>query len=476
MPRCGDCQRLNLPCRWPSDHQSSRAGSRHAPSSVSAASETPEVLSPQTTSSDEGRSSVEELPVVSSRGSRSLGMRLSPNCSWNPHLQTSEDRSLFNHYVHIVARALSRSSDLDGNPFIATLLPIAATSDTVTNVILGLSGGHWRRVYPNIWNRALTRQGKALSQINRLLTLSDPRSTFEACTAVLLLCLTELFDGTSRVWKWHLKAASAILKSLPMDSLASKSEWNFCISLFHYLDAMSTISSCKPPLLHSDSTIEDFTALLASRTPPEPLPESKGSIDAIYGISPALFDFLGMVNLLADHRNRRVDELSEIGFRTAAAHLESQVDSWRSNQDHITDTPLTGPAKEVAAATTAFEWAIRLRLHQIVEGYDPSHEKVESSIQRILAAVLEIPYGSKVEGCLLFPLVIAGASSTDMERRMFVKERLMVLENTLGFRHIQYARPLLETVWEDEPYGEGSGRGPNWAYVRYSRFPGVVFV
>lgn len=160
MPRCGDCQRLNLPCRWPSDHQSSRAGSRHAPSSVSAASETPEVLSPQTTSSDEGRSSVEELPVVSSRGSRSLGMRLSPNCSWNPHLQTSEDRSLFNHYVHIVARALSRSSDLDGNPFIATLLPIAATSDTVTNVILGLSGGHWRRVYPNIWNRALTRQGK----------------------------------------------------------------------------------------------------------------------------------------------------------------------------------------------------------------------------------------------------------------------------------------------------------------------------
>jgi hypothetical protein len=80
--------------------------------------------------------------------------------SANPHLRTEEDRSLFNHYLHVVSRALSRSQDVDRNPFLVTLLPLAAVSDTVTSVILSLSGCHWKRVYPTIWGCALTRQGK----------------------------------------------------------------------------------------------------------------------------------------------------------------------------------------------------------------------------------------------------------------------------------------------------------------------------
>lgn len=80
--------------------------------------------------------------------------------SANPYLCTEEDRSLFNHYIHVVSRALSRSNDTDRNPFLVTLLPLAAASDAVTSVILSLSGCHWRRVYPSIWGCALKRQGK----------------------------------------------------------------------------------------------------------------------------------------------------------------------------------------------------------------------------------------------------------------------------------------------------------------------------
>ncbi|KAJ5622762.1 hypothetical protein N7490_011367 [Penicillium lividum] len=189
------------------------------------------------------------------------------------------------------------------------------------------------------------------------------------------------------------------------------------------------------------------------------------STTAIYGISPTLFDFLGMVNVLADHRSKRVDELSEIGFRAAAANVETKIDEWRMNHDEIPDQK-----PDTKFATIGMEWAIRLRLHQVVEGYDPLHSFVEKAIIKILDAVQEIPYASRVEGCLLFPLVIAGSSSVTIERRMIVKERLMVMENTLGFSHIQYARQLLETVWES------SASDLNWASVRYSKFPGVVFV
>jgi hypothetical protein len=198
------------------------------------------------------------------------------------------------------------------------------------------------------------------------------------------------------------------------------------------------------------------------------VPELKRSqsTDAIYGISPALFDYLGMVNLLANHRSKRVDELSEIGFRAAATHLENRINEWRADQDHVVEQD-----PDTERATIAFEWAIRLRLHQVVEGYDPQHDFVERAIVTILDAVQKIPYASRVEGCLLFPLVIAGSSSVTMERRMMVKERLMVMENTLGFSHIQYARQLLETVWNEAEGGE-----LNWASVRYSQFPGVVFI
>lgn len=249
-----------------------------------------------------------------------------------------------------------------------------------------------------------------------------------------------------------------------MKPLVSTAEWEFCSNLFRYLDAMSTISRCKPPLLHEGESLMDLTTNRCSI----PSTDADNSV-AIYGISPRLFDLLGMVNLLAKHRSGRIDELSEIGFRAAASYLEKQIDEWRVEHDLLAQ-PVDQPTEQT---TTAFEWAVRLRLHQIVDGYDPKHEVVQRAVTTILDASIEIPFGSRVEGCLLFPLVIAGASSTGIEQQMMVKERLMVMENTLGFAHIQYARQLLETVWAGD--GEET-EGPNWAWVRYNRFPGMVFI
>ncbi|KAJ6172892.1 hypothetical protein N7485_005704 [Penicillium canescens] len=456
-PRCSDCRRLNLPCEWPAMAMNVEVHSpdmNDTPSPISIATVSadsipiddsdggPPALSPITPSDDEEFIATLFPHSLPRKNSMNLPLSRSP-ISANPHLRTEEDRSLFNHYIHVVSRALSRSQDVDRNPFLVTLLPLATISDTVTSVILSLSGCHWKRVYPTIWGCALTRQGKALTQVNKLLGCSDRQSIFEACATVLLLCLTELFDGTSRVWKWHLKAASAILKSPAFQNLISSDEWTFCISLFHYLDSMSTISRCKAPLLQSNDSITDLTTSLRRSRVPEL--DRNGSSDAIYGISPALFDYLGMVNLLANHRSRRIDELSEIGFQAAATHLKARIDEWRADYNCGYSAELESDTDH---ATTAFEWAIRLRLHQIVEGYDALHEFVERCVVTILESVQKIPYASRVEGCLLFPLVIAGSSSISVERRMIVKERLMVMENTLGFSHIHHARQLLETVWK----------------------------
>ncbi|KAL3474257.1 fungal-specific transcription factor domain-containing protein [Aspergillus californicus] len=485
-PRCADCRRLNLPCHWWSRSLGSGSGSELEGQSqgvIPDPSSSADTVTPSSdqvaTPSSESGSAASDLAFRSDIETWSADMHVvavpvaSPGGS-NPYLHNDEDRSLFNHYLHIVARALSRSNDSDtaGNPFLTALVPMAAVSDTLTSVLLGLSGCHWRRVYPGIWKRALARQGRALSQVNKLLARRDGPYpyTLEACATVLLLCLTELCDGTSRVWKWHLKAARTLLASTTNAELTP--EGTFCLSLFHYLDSMSTISRCKPPLLHEGqgTSIADL-----SIPNPDPLPNSTSTTmeDAITGVVPALLNLLGMVNLLASQRSRRIDELSDLGFRTAAAQVQMRLDSWRAAYDASLATLEEQVNKDANSATTAFEWAIRLRLHQIVNGYDPYHDDVEAALERILQAVLSIPYGSPVEGSLLFPLVIAGASSTVMERRMVVKERLMVMENTLGFGHIGRARELLETVWAGS---QDEGGGWNWARVRYMKFPGVVFI
>lgn len=171
-PRCSDCRRLNLPCQWSSSTNTSEpidTSSSSSPDSHATASPGPDpiyvsdgdllALSSITPDDDEEFIATLFPHPLPKQNAALMPLERSP-ISTNPFLRGEEDRSLFNHYIHVVARALSRSHDPDRNPFLVTLLPLAAASDAVTSVILSLSGCHWRRVYPSIWGCALKRQGQ----------------------------------------------------------------------------------------------------------------------------------------------------------------------------------------------------------------------------------------------------------------------------------------------------------------------------
>lgn len=175
-PRCSDCRRLNFPCRWRSRSSVSELDAQ-SPSQSVPTSDTPTVPSHEGWSAPSDHSasaspseSTSEFTSESTTCHGTFGqieVAVTPVASPGaaiPYLENEEDRSLFNHYLHTVARALSRAANADsaGNPFLTTLVPMAAASDTLTSVLLGLSGCHWRRVYPGIWKRALARQGRGL--------------------------------------------------------------------------------------------------------------------------------------------------------------------------------------------------------------------------------------------------------------------------------------------------------------------------
>jgi transcriptional activator protein UGA3 len=386
-----------------------------------------------------------------------------------PQLTSPQDRALLNHYSTIVSPLLSRRSSTSTNPYINYLLPMAHQNETVLHCILALSGNHWRKMQPNMGNRGLIHQSQATTALARLLPHVDRTSADIALVCSLLLCMTELFDGTSEGWQLHLKGAKRLLAALRQQhGDLWTGHYKFLLRLSRFLDSAATVSTCRPPLMEEEAreaaAIEGLTA-----TPDE-------DDSAVYGIPKELFHLVDQINSLADKRKMRVDATSEALFRQEAAQVEDRINHWSYEYGGLSQAvnALSPTDDDAVHATMAFEHALRLRLHQIVEGYALNDPKVTQTVDGIVYSVQKIRYGSPLEPCLLFPLVMAGGACWKLEHRAVIQDRLMVMERTCGFGYVYNARDLVERVWSRRDSTEGTGAIVNWARIRYEEMHGLV--
>ncbi|KAK9441692.1 Fungal transcriptional regulatory protein [Metarhizium brunneum] len=385
-----------------------------------------------------------------------------------PQLSAPQDRALLNHYSTIVSSILSRRASTE-NPYNSYLLPMAQSNDLVLHCILALSANHWRKLQPAMGDRGLLHKSKATQALAGLLPHVDTTSADIALVSSLLLCMTELFDGTSEGWKLHLKGAKRLLIALRKqqgDILTG--HYKFLLRLARFLDSAATTSTCRPPLMGTEAA-EAHALDTWSSTPDE-------DDSAVYGIPKELFHLVDRINTLAELRSTRVDQASETAFRRHASEIEHRINNWSYEYGGMSRTvsTLTPATEDVLHATLAFEYAIRLRLHQIVEGYELTDPKVGKYVDGILECVQKIRYGSPLESCILFPLVMAGGSCWKLEHRVIIQDRLLVMERTCGFGYVYNARDLVERVWSRRDQSEGTGAIVNWARIRYYEMHGLV--
>ncbi|EXJ87761.1 hypothetical protein A1O1_04688 [Capronia coronata CBS 617.96] len=502
-PRCSDCRRLCLDCHYPSSsaraHRTS-VSPQVAPSRVSSSVE-PTVELPGIDQADFaiGLKGSDEMSPSSSLGEPSGTGLAAPSpsqiatyasdvesipspgsnlsnlslamLSTAPMVDADEDRSLLNHYMRVVAGVLSRRDDRRSNPYLSKVLPMALADQLVMDAVLALSASHWKKTQPAVWKRGTIHQTNALQSLAKLLPHIENDSADTALAATLLLAMIELFDGTSSYWKVHLDGARRLLSAFER-----KSEWTqrteyrtFYRQLYHYLDSATTISTCHPPLLQASSEDE------RSASPGYSMDDE----ECLYGIPKSLFHFVDQLNGLAYQRKFRKDPVFESMFRTSAASLHKDLDQWA--EDHKLREPLNGShdaSQEMAAChvTAAFEQALQLRLHQIVNGYSLRHKKVKQCVSNILDAVQELRYGSPWENSLIFPLVMAGSSCDTDHERLIIDDRFLVMERTLGFRYIYTAHDLVRRVWKERQIYQGTDRDVNWAAIRYFQIPGLALV
>lgn len=528
-PRCGDCRRLCLDCAWPPERSKDKSQSTLRETSTEKSNGDTSVIeiplrqsqsptlsassSPHSNGSANGRShsnadqdTKPNFAVVKQNGSPSEAEAASDKVSWElstspptwvdvftppsngspqdavdvngtlsiyvpqllPQLQTDKDRALMNHYSTIVSSILSRRSS-SSNPYNHYLLPMAQSNDLVLHCILALSANHWRKMQPPLGNRGIYHQSKATSALAHLLPHVDKQSADIALVASLLLCMTELFDGTSEGWKLHLQGAKRLLVTLmTQQGEMLTGHYKFLLRLARFLDSAATTSTCRPPLIGD----EEAAAAALNRLSFSPDEEDS----AVYGIPKELFHLLDRVNSLADKRKTRVDRASEAAFRDEAQQVEERINHWAYEYGGMPRAvfAVSSNDDDVLHAASAFEHAVRLRLHQVVEGYDLSDPKVSQSVSGILDAVQKIRYGSPLEACVLFPLVMAGGACSQYEHRLIIQDRLLVMERTCGFGYVFNARDLVERVWSRRDETAGTGAIVNWARIRYEEMHGLV--
>lgn len=379
-----------------------------------------------------------------------------------PDMTSPHDKALFNHYSTIVASVLSKRPNTSSNPYLSYLVPMATSNQLILHCVLALSATHWQKLQPRMQDRASFHKSQATQSLARLLPHVDENLVDIALVSCLLLCMSELFDGTSAGWKLHLQGAKRLLSTLKLQPGGNLTgHLNFLVRLARFLDSAATTSTCKPPLI-DDATV-------AKR--PEITEDGSSQDASVYGIPKELFHMVDRVNNLASKRGTRVDERSEALFRQEADKVQGQLDNWAYDYGGLAGAvaSLSPENEDVLHATIAFEWALRLRLHQITEGYSLG-DKVSECVEHILDAAQKIRYGSPLESCLLFPLVMAGGACDTLGQRMIVQDRLMIMERTCGFGYIHQSRELVETVWKRR---ETEGM-VNWARIRYEEMSGLA--
>jgi transcriptional activator protein UGA3 len=401
------------------------------------------------------------------------GAPLYTSVSMLPALTKAEDKALFNHYIHVTSSVLWRRRDRDGhsNPYLEHVLPLAIGDETVMHTVLALSASQWVKAQPHLAYRLVIHQSKATRQLADMLSTFSEASADVALVCCLMMCITELYDGHSMGWKNHLQGANRLLSAAQRESPMLSVQRVFYRRLYGFLDSAATISTCEPPLSEQADQVQcDGYNAVRDSMPSQPDDPS------IYGIPRPLFHLLDRVNELAHLRKTRIDGDAEQAFRTKAALTEDAIEHWSFEYGGFAPAvaKTTDGSEEARHAATAFQRSLRLRLHQIIHGYNVADDQVVEAVPHILQAVQNVRYGSALEGCLLFPLVMAGGVCTGYEDKLVIRDRLHVMQRTCGFGQISSALGLVEKVWERREAANDVNTIVNWARIRYYEMNGLA--
>lgn len=345
---------------------------------------------------------------------------------------------------------------------------MAMESPALLNALIAFSAANLSAFDKSHEISALELNTKALASLSASMTTHEPSEQETNLAACLVLSAAEISQGRRSAWYEHLRGARQLILMAKSsnsngiichgtDALKTTTEGRWLLRNFAYHDVMGSITSGNPLLLDPAYMSDIFD-----------------TVDSYSGVASEILISIARISSLDLSFVEKSYDAHDIAQHTANTawrslhNIETTLREW--NCPSSTDSALVSSAHAYRDAALLYLYN-RIRTLPLPQanaiaqphGLDVEVEKrVESTLQHLS----QIPPDGCPEGVSLFPLFMAGISTSQRTFMDTVRVRLRYVIEKRGFRNAALALQALETAWVltlCEP--SRTGGGLSWSQV-----------
>lgn len=252
------------------------------------------------------------------------------------------------------------------------------------------------------------------------------------------------------MWLLHLHGAKALLANINTTTLA-EGPYRAMVDLYNYLCCVTSVTAhdVPLPLFEEQSILED------------------SSFHPLFGVAANLYKTIPLIGQLTQKMRNLPAITAEIVQQ--AQEIELCLQSWTPGEDAADNRRFS----EARAAAFATQWALMLRLKQVMKNLNNDDLQITMAANNIQSALSLIRPGSEIESRILFPLFMAGVGSVTKPNRMTVEYRLKIMESIIGFGNISVAHKLLDELWRRS---NNDGNTVDWEDLKETQYSGLVLL
>lgn len=191
---------------------------------------------------------------------------------------------------------------------------------------------------------------------------------------------------------------------------------------FAYRDIVMSVARNQPPLLCS----HHFLRLDEPRVP-----------DSHFGLASEVLEILALTSEAGQH------PIEAPGLVDTFNSLESRLTGWACPSSPDISLRLLAESYRSSALIHLY----RFMRSACPERQDELSEKVTDQVAVIVSSVEQMPARSLPECTLLFPLFLAGGEAIDESHINSIRNRMLDMIHSRGFRNVGVALSVLEKLW-----------------------------
>ncbi|KAJ5404480.1 transcriptional regulator family: Fungal Specific TF [Penicillium cosmopolitanum] len=356
----------------------------------------------------------------------------------------SSRRHFLRYYTQTFTHLLT--TNIENNSFLSVFLPMAMHSPPLLNTLIAWSSAHLSLRDHSFQQVAIQNRCGALSGLRGALE-SDPTNIEANLAMSLVLCsLESIMSDNGAAWYQHLVGAAgvisantstAVLKGSSTTELLKPFEdahsGRWLLRNFAYRDIVMAVARDQAPLLSS----HHFLRLDEPRLP-----------DSHFGLASEILEIISEITALnEDIKNITLGVQTVTDNNFAFDHHTNSVHEEFERAEILTrflyiieiisgDLPKFGTHTPLPLATESVPTQ--------AEGLS---SKATAQAAAIVESIEQMPTRSLPECTLLFPIFLAGGEATDESHIKIIRDRMLDMIESRGFRNVQVALSVLEKLW-----------------------------